>query len=60
MVPGIVTALLLVLFIVGTVWIYNPRRKREFEALGSMPLSDDDDAPANESNRTKEQEESTR
>lgn len=59
MVAGIVTALLLVLFIVGTIWIYNPRRKREFEALGSMPLGDDD-APANESNRTKEQEESTR
>ncbi len=59
MIAGIVTALLLVLFIVGTIWIYNPRRKREFEALGSMPLSDDD-APAHESNRTKEQEESTR
>lgn len=59
MVSGIVTAILLVLFIVGTVWIYNPRRKREFEALGSMPLGDDD-APATESNRTKEREESIR
>jgi cytochrome c oxidase cbb3-type subunit 4 len=58
MVSGIVTAILLVLFIVGTVWIFNPSRRRELEAPGSMPL--DDDAPVSESNRTKEQEESTR
>lgn len=58
MVPGIVTAILLLLFIVGTVWIFNPRRRRQLEALGSMPLNDD--APANETNESKEQEETTR
>ncbi len=54
MVSGIVTAILLVLFLIGSVWAFSPRRKSEFEAAARLPLGDD--APAAESNRTKEEE----
>ncbi len=42
MVSGIITALLLGLFLIGTIWAYSPRRKREFDAAAALPLHDDD------------------
>ena len=58
MVSGIVTAVLLVLFIAGTVWAFSPKRKGDFDAAAQLPL--DDDAPrAGEANR-KNEEGSTR
>jgi cytochrome c oxidase cbb3-type subunit 4 len=55
MLSGIVTAVLLVLFVGGTVWAFSPKRKREFEAAAQLPL--DDDAPrAGEANRKNEEE----
>ncbi|KAF1717210.1 cbb3-type cytochrome oxidase subunit 3 [Pseudoxanthomonas wuyuanensis] len=40
MVSGIVTAVLLALFIGGWIWAWSPRRKREFEDAARLPLSD--------------------
>lgn len=60
MMSGIVTAILLVLFLVGSVWAFSPRRKPEFEAAARMALGEDD-APETTSNpveqsRTKQEE----
>ncbi len=41
MLSGIVTAILLALFVFGCVWAYNPRRRREFESAAMLPLGDD-------------------
>jgi len=40
MISGIVTSVLLVLFIAGWVWAWSPRRKPEFEAAARMPLEE--------------------
>ena len=42
MLSGIVTAILLVLFVVGCIWAYSPRRKPEFDAAAHEPLNEDD------------------
>ncbi len=41
MLSGIVTAILLVLFLIGSVWAFSPRRKRDFEAAAQLPLDDE-------------------
>ncbi len=41
MVSGIVTAILLVLFVIGGIWAYSPRRKADFEAAAMLPFGDD-------------------
>lgn len=41
MVSGIITALLLGLFLIGTVWAFSPKRKREFEAAAALPFEHD-------------------
>jgi cytochrome c oxidase cbb3-type subunit IV len=41
MVPGIVTTVLLVLFVAGWVWAWSPKRKKEFDAAARMPLDED-------------------
>jgi cytochrome c oxidase cbb3-type subunit IV len=46
MISGIVTAILLVLFLIGSVWAFSPRRKPEFEAAARMALGEDDLADA--------------
>lgn len=38
MVAGIVTAVLLVLFVAGWVWAWSPRRKADFDAAARLPL----------------------
>ena len=56
MLPGIATAVLLVLFIAVCVWAFSPRRKRDFDAAARLPLSDEpggaDDPAADESKPT--------
>lgn len=42
MISGIVTAVLLVLFIGGWIWVWRPARKQEFDAAARLPLEDDD------------------
>ncbi|WP_119717160.1 cbb3-type cytochrome oxidase subunit 3 [Cognatilysobacter tabacisoli] len=41
MLSGIITAILLVLFVAGWAWAWSPRRKAAFDAAARLPLSDD-------------------
>ncbi|UHQ20067.1 cbb3-type cytochrome c oxidase subunit 3 [Lysobacter sp. KIS68-7] len=43
MVAGIVTALLLVVFLAGWAWAWSPRRRATFDAAARVPLSDDNE-----------------
>lgn len=40
MISGIVTAILLVAFVAGSVWVFSSRRKPEFDAASRIPLED--------------------
>ncbi len=42
MLSGIVTSVLLVLFLVGWAWAWRPARKRDFDAAAQLPLEDDE------------------
>ena len=42
MVAGIVTALLLVLFVGGWIWVWRPSRKAEFDAAACLPLKENE------------------
>ena len=56
MLSGIVTAILLVLFLIGWIWAWSPRRKRDFDAAARLPLDDQEPVAAHEAgNRNKEQ-----
>ena len=46
MVSGIVTAVLLVLFVTGWAWAWRPARKAGFDAAARMPLNDDEETRA--------------
>lgn len=41
MVSGIVTVVLLVLFLAGWAWAWSPRRKKAFDEAARLPLEDD-------------------
>jgi cytochrome c oxidase cbb3-type subunit 4 len=41
MIAGIVTAILLGLFVAGTARVYSARRNAEFEAAARLPLEED-------------------
>ena len=43
MIAGIVTAILLALFIAGWIWAWSPKRKADFDAAAKLPLDDGDD-----------------
>jgi cytochrome c oxidase cbb3-type subunit 4 len=45
---GIVTALLMVLFIGLVIWAYSRKRKADFAAAAALPLEDDDAPPRTE------------
>lgn len=40
MVSGIVTALLLVVFIAAWAWAWSPRRRRDFDEAARLPLDE--------------------
>ena len=42
MMSGIVTAVLLVVFIAGWAWAWSPRRKQGFDEAAQLPLDDGD------------------
>ena len=44
MLSGIVTAVLLVLFLVGWAWAWSPKRKPHFDEAARLPLDEDDEA----------------
>jgi cytochrome c oxidase cbb3-type subunit IV len=41
MVAGIITGVLLVLFVAGWIWAWRPARREEFDAAARLPLTDD-------------------
>lgn len=45
MLSGIVSVALLVLFVGGSIWVWRPARKAEFDAAARLPLLDDEEMP---------------
>ena len=43
MMSGIVTLVLLVLFIVGSIWVWSPHCSAQFDAAARLPLEDADE-----------------
>jgi cytochrome c oxidase cbb3-type subunit IV len=43
MIPGIITAILLVVFMAGWYWAWRPARKQDFDAAARIPLEDDNE-----------------
>ena len=43
MVSGIITSVLLLLFIGGWIWAWRPERKTEFDAAARVPLAEDEE-----------------
>jgi cytochrome c oxidase cbb3-type subunit IV len=41
MVSGIITAILLLLFLIGSAWAFSPRRKSDFDAASQLPFGGD-------------------
>jgi cytochrome c oxidase cbb3-type subunit 4 len=42
MVSGLITAVLMLLFIGGWIWAWSPRRKSDFDAAAQLPLHDEE------------------
>lgn len=49
---GMLTAVLMVLFIALVFWAYSRRRKEDFEAAARLPLDGDDGRPNTVARRT--------
>ena len=45
MLSGIVTTVLLVLFLAGWIWAWSPKRKNEFDAAAQLPLDESRERP---------------
>ena len=41
MFSGIITAILLISFIAGSIWVFSARRNAEFEEAARLPLEDE-------------------
>ncbi len=41
MLSGIITAILLCLFLAGTAWAWSGKRRAEFEEAAALPLDDE-------------------
>ncbi len=48
-VHGIYTLLFMFAFIAMGVWVYLPRRKKNYDDVASLPMSDTDDARTSQS-----------
>ena len=42
MVSGIVTGILLLLFVAGWIWAWRPERKADFDVAARLPFSDEE------------------
>ena len=40
MLSGIITLIMLVLFLLGWAWAWSPRRKADFDAASELPFDD--------------------
>jgi cytochrome c oxidase cbb3-type subunit IV len=47
MIPGIITAILLIAFLGGCVWAYSPRRREEFAAAERLAFDEPGSATVN-------------
>jgi cytochrome c oxidase cbb3-type subunit 4 len=47
---GIMTAILMTLFVAVVIWAYSSKRGADFEAASRLPLDDDPDQPADRRN----------
>lgn len=45
MLSGIITTLLLILFIVGSIWVFSPKRKTAFDEAARLALDDTPEKP---------------
>ena len=45
MLSGIITAILLVLFVAGWAWAWSPRRRKDFDEAARLPLDDEEGGP---------------
>lgn len=54
MISGIVTGVLLVLFVIGWIWLWSPRHKASFDAAARLPLDDQEPAADSRGMRDKE------
>ena len=43
MLSGIITTVLMLLFLAGWVWAWNPRRKPDFDEAAHLPLESDEE-----------------
>jgi cytochrome c oxidase cbb3-type subunit 2 len=43
MFSGIITAVLMLLFLGGSIWVWRPERKAEFDAAAQLPLAEDEE-----------------
>ena len=43
MLSGIITTVLLLLFLAGWAWAWSPRRKRDFDEAAQLPLESDEE-----------------
>ena len=43
MLSGIITTILLLLFLAGWAWAWSPRRKRDFDEAAQLPLESDEE-----------------
>lgn len=45
MLSGIITTLLLILFVVGLIWLFSPKRKAAFDEAARLALDDTPEKP---------------
>ncbi|TCT26061.1 cbb3-type cytochrome oxidase subunit 3 [Thermomonas haemolytica] len=43
MFQGIITTVLMLLFLAGWAWAWSPRRKRDFDEAAQLPLESDEE-----------------
>ena len=43
MLSGIITTILLLLFLAGWAWAWSPRRKHDFDEAAQLPLESDEE-----------------
>lgn len=52
LVSGLMTLMLIIVFLGIVVWAYSKRNKETFETMANLPLEDDSDTPATTAKET--------
>jgi cytochrome c oxidase cbb3-type subunit IV len=45
MLSGIITTILLILFVVGSIWVFSPKRQAAFDEAARLALDDTPEKP---------------